>query len=109
MLRHPLVADRAQVFRRRSAEEQEDDTRSQRDRAANPHNGSETHPWIIGTTGDRRKPIREIQRHDGNYLRRLSATVGTLELRVDARLIDSRDEHGGCPPVVAFPFDPKNV
>ena len=44
MLRHPLIADRAQVFRRRSAEEQEDDTRSQRDRAANPNNGSETHP-----------------------------------------------------------------
>ena len=39
----------------------------------------------------------------------LSATFFRLELRVDARLMDSGDEDGGCPPVVARPFDPENV
>jgi hypothetical protein len=53
MLRHPLIADRAEsVWRRRSTEEQHD-TDSQDDRAdADPQRNSEVHPPIIGN--DRR-------------------------------------------------------
>ena len=85
MLRHPLFAHRAQRVRRRrrSAEEQQNDTHREGDRAANPHNGSDTHPWIIGNDRDECKPIRGLTFTTKLFLR--DCRTGSRPTRGSAR------------------------
>jgi hypothetical protein len=58
MPRNPLIADRPQALRRRSAEKEQDDTNGECQRADADPQCRRVHSMIIRTAGDRRKQQR---------------------------------------------------